>query len=283
LSTSSAARSRLMITGAALLWSTGGAAIKLSSATASQLTVGRAIVAGAVIYLLLPAARARWTKPVLFTAIFYALTCTLFVFANTLTTAGNTIFIQNTAPIWVLLLGPWLLRERATFAEKLSVPISLLGCLLFFLDDMSAGRLTGNLIAFGASITFAMSIMSYRKVNESEGLSATIAGNAMIALVLAPLAFTDPAPAASDYGIFLYLGAIQQAGGAVLFIRGIRGVSALEGSLLTLLEPLFSPIWAFLLVGEALGPLALLGAALVLGATVLRVRATPRTSGRAPS
>jgi drug/metabolite transporter, DME family len=275
----SVVRSRLSIIAAASLWSTGGAAIKLSSATAPQLAIGRAVVAALALVLFVPKARVRWTRPILITAVFYAVTCTLFVFANTLTTAGNTIFIQNTAPIWVLLLGPWLLKERATFWEKVSVPVSLLGCLLFFLDDMSPGRLTGNLCALAASVTYALLIISYRKIGESEGLAATIAGNVLIAMVLVAFALDGPMPTARDFAVFIYLGAIQQGVAALLFIRGIRGVSALEGALLTLFEPLLSPVWAFLLLGERLGALALTGAALVLGATVLRVRASIRTSG----
>lgn len=271
----------MAIIGAAILWSTGGAAIKLSTATAPQLAIGRAVVAALALLIFLPAARLRWNKAVLVTAVAYAATCTLYVFANTLTTAGNTIFIQNTAPIWVLLFGPLVLSERATFWEKVSVPVSLVGCLLFFLDDMSGGRLTGNLCALAASFTYAALIICYRKVSEREGLAATVAGNVLIAIVLLPIAVQGPTPNAIDFGVFIYLGAIQQAFAAVLFVRGIRGVSALEGALLTLFEPLLNPVWAFLLVGESLGPLALAGAALVLGATMLRVRASIKSS--APS
>lgn len=263
-------RSRLLIIGAAGLWSTGGAAIKLSSATAPQLAAGRAVVAAIALIFALPGARGRWTKPVLITAFLYACTCTLYVFANTLTTAGNTIFIQNIAPVWVMALSPIILGEKPTRWEKISVPVSLIGCSLFFLDDMSPGRMTGNLCALAASITYAGLILSYRKITEAEGLTATVAGNCLIAVVLSPIVLTSGMPAPIDFAVFLYLGAIQQAFAAVFFVRGIRGVSALEGALLTLFEPLLSPVWAFILVGESLGPKALLGAALILGATAVR-------------
>jgi drug/metabolite transporter (DMT)-like permease len=263
-------RPRLAIIGAAALWSTGGAAIKLSSATAPQLAAGRAVVAALALFLAMPSARMRWNKPILITAVFYACTCTLYVFANTLTTAGNTIFIQNIAPVWVLALGPVVLREYPTRWEKISVPVSLFGCLLFFLDDMSPGRMAGNLCALAASVSYAALILAYRKISEREGLAATIAGNCLIAVVLGPLLLSGTMPAPIDFAVFFYLGAIQQAFAAVLFVRGIRGVSALEGALLTLFEPLLSPVWAFILVGETLGPKALLGACLILGATVVR-------------
>jgi drug/metabolite transporter (DMT)-like permease len=240
--------------------------------------MGRAAVAAITLFIVFKGARARWSKSILTTALCYAATCTLYVFANTLTTAGSTIFIQNTAPIWVLLLSPWLLGERATGIEKLSVPISVAGCLLFFFDDMSKGRLTGNLLAAAASLTYALLIISYRKRSADEGLAATVLGNIIIAVVLLWPSVQGPAPGAADYAVFFYLGAIQQAVAAVLFVRGIVGASAMEGALLTLIEPLLSPVWAFLFVGEAMGPLALAGAALVLGAMVWRVVAAQRAA-----
>src|SRR5437899_1988763 len=130
------APSRALIAGAALLWSTGGLAIKLSSLGAPAIAGGRALVAAVALFALIPSARGRWTIPVFGTALAYAATCMLFVFANTLTTAGNTIFIQNVAPVWVLLLSPMLLGERPTRAELISVPISLVGCGLFFAEGL---------------------------------------------------------------------------------------------------------------------------------------------------
>jgi drug/metabolite transporter (DMT)-like permease len=278
LETTNAIRGRALIIGAAVLWSTGGTAVKLAHATAPQIAMGRAVVAAAVLFALFRGARAKWNRHVVLTALFYAVTCTLYVFANTLTTAGNTIFIQNTAPIWVLLLGPIVLKEKSTLAEKLSVPISIAGCLLFFLDDMSAGRFAGNLCAAAASITYAILIVGYRKVSTDEGLSATVLGNVFIALALAWPSFRAPMPSVESFVVFAYLGAIQQAIAAVLFVRGIRAVSAMEGALLTLFEPLLSPIWAFLFVGESLGPLALIGAALILAAMIWRVVASSRAT-----
>lgn len=262
---------RVAVVAAAVLWSTGGLAIKLSGSTAPQIAGGRAAVAAVVLFALLPAARARWHRRIWGTAAAYAATCVLFVFANTLTTAGNAIFIQNIAPVWVLLIAPWFLGERSTRTEALSVPISLLGCALFFADDLSPGRLSGNTIAAAASVTYAFVIMGYRKLDSGDGLSATVCGNVLVVLVCLPFAASGPTPTGEDLAVYGYLGAIQQGLAAVLFVRGIRSVSALEGALLILLEPLFSPVWAFIGVGERLGPMAIAGGALIVTAMVWRV------------
>lgn len=260
-----------------MLWSTAGAAIKLSGASGAVLAGGRAVFAASALLLLLPIARRKPNAAILWTALAYACTCTLFVFANTLTTAGNAIFIQNTAPVWVLLLSPRLLGERPSKAELISVPIALAGCLLFFVEDLGHGRWIGDLCALAAGASYALLIILYRRTTTEEGLAATIYGNVAIAVAVLPFALGSGSLSALDLGVIVYLGVIQQALPAVLVIRGLRGVSALEGALLILFEPVFSPIWAFLLIGERLGPLALTGAALVLCSTLWRVYASQRS------
>lgn len=259
---------------AAAIWSTGGAAIKLASdLEATQIAMGRAVVSALFLVALVPAARGRWTPRVLLAGAFYAATNVLFVYANTRTTAGASIFIQNIAPVWVLALSPWFLGERPTRLEVLSVPLSLLGSSLFFAGDLEGGRLEGNLAALGASVTYALLIMSYRHLTGPEGLTATVAGSVMVVIFTAPFALGGPPPTAAALTAVLYLGSVQQGLGGLFFIRGIRGVSALEGALLILFEPLLSPVFAFLLVGERMSGWAMMGGVLILAAAGVRMAA----------
>jgi len=267
-----------MIVATAILWSTGGAAIKLSTLDAPAIAAGRAFFAAIVLFALLPEARLRPTRTIVWTSIAYALTCSLFVIANRLTTAGHAIFIQNTAPVWVLLLGPRLLGEKPTKAEIYSVPVGLIGCGLVFADHLGEGRLAGDLCALAASFSYAVLIMLYKKTTVAESMSATVLGNGIIVAVMLPIAITfGGPPVAIDWAVLIYLGVLQQAVAATLFVRGIRHVSALEASLLTLLEPLFSPIWAFLMIGETMGPLAIGGALLIAVSTVFRTVTSARS------
>ena len=264
-------RARLLILSAALLWSTGGAAVKVSSLNALQIAGGRALFAGILLWLLMPSARRGFSRPVLLAGSFHAANCVLFVYANQQTTAGNVIFIQNIAPIWVLLLSARLTGERPSKAELLSVVMSLLGCALLFFDDPSPGRMMGNLAALAASGLFALLILSYRRLTTDEGVAAVTAGNFMIALGCLPFVFNGPRPEPIDWAALMFLGFIQQAAGHLLFIAGMGGVSALEGSLLVLLEPIASPVWAWLVVNERPGPLFAAGAAVVVVAQIWRV------------
>ncbi len=273
-------RARLMIVAAALLWSTGGAAVKLSHLSALQIAGGRALFAGIVLWAVLPAARRGFKPAVLLAGAYHAANCVLFVFANQQTTAGNVIFIQNIAPVWVLLLTVVFGQERPRRSEIISVPISLVGVIILAFDDPSPGRLIGNLAALLASVLFALLILSYRRLTFDEGLAAVTAGNFMIAVGCLPFALHGPAPTAVDWGAILFLGVLQQATGHLLFISGMQGATALEGALIILLEPIMSPLWAFWLVDERPGPLFLAGATILIAAQVWRALVDPM--GAAP-
>ncbi len=263
--------SRLAVLAAALLWSTAGAAIKVSSLSAWQLSAGRSLVAAAVLFAVLPSARRLPSRKAWLAASAYAATVTLFVIANKLTTAANAIFLQDTAPLWVLLLSPLLLRERATRGELLAAPVFLVGLGMFFLDQLAPGQLLGNGLALLAGVAFALTIMGLRSVSE-EGASVLVAGNVIagLASLLPALVLPGPAVTGTDAGIVLFLGVFQLALSYALFQRGLRRTPAIEASLLILLEPVLNPVWTFLLAGERPGPWALAGGAVILLATVWR-------------
>jgi drug/metabolite transporter, DME family len=263
-------RSRLLLLAAAALWSTAGAAIKLCGLSGWQIAGGRSLVAGVFLLLLVPEARRRPTRPALLVAIAYAATVVSFVLATKLTTAANAIFIQDTAPLWVLLLSPWLLREHPTRGELLAIPVYGVGLGLFFMDELSAGQMAGNLVALGSGVVFALSIVGLRRLRGGDGAAALVWGNLVAALVALPLWPAGPAPRAVDLALVVYLGVFQLGLAYWCFSRGLERTPAVEASLLILLEPVLNPIWTFLLAGERPGPWAIAGGAVVLAATAWR-------------
>jgi drug/metabolite transporter (DMT)-like permease len=266
-------RARLEILAAALLWSTGGAAMKLTGLSGWQVASGRSAFAAAFLFLCIRGARARPSRPVLLAALAYAATVVLFSVANKLTTSANAIFIQDTAPLWVVVLSPMLLHERPSRGEILSIPVYALGLGLFFLDELSAGQLTGNFVALASGVAFALCIVSLRGLGNRA--SAAIAwGNVVAALIAAPLWTAGPAATTRDLLLLVYLGVFQLGSAYALFARGVLHTPAVEASLLVLLEPVLNPIWTFLVAGERPGPWALVGGSIVLGATAVHTAST---------
>jgi drug/metabolite transporter (DMT)-like permease len=262
-------RSRLYILAAAVLWSTAGAAIKLMGLNGWQLSGGRSVVAAVAVAAMVPSSRVRPRPLVLAVAFANALTVILFVQATKLTTAANAIFLQETAPLWVLLLAPLLLAERPSRGELLSIPVYALGLALFFVDDLTAGQTAGKLCALGSGLAFGVTIVGLRHLRE-DGPGALLWGSVIAAALTLPLWGTGPAPTALDLALIVFLGVFQLALAYVCFARGLRGVTAVEASLLMLLEPVLNPIWTYLVAGERPGPWALAGGAVVLAATAWR-------------
>jgi DME family drug/metabolite transporter len=262
-------RPRLLLLAAAVLWSSAGAVIKLSALDAWQLAGGRALVAAAFLWLAVPAARRRPTGRLMLVGAAYAFTTVLFVVANKLTTSANAIFLQDTAPLWVLLLSPWALGERPSRGELLSIPVFGAGLALFFLDRLTAGQLAGNLVALASGVAFAASILGLRRLGP-DGPAALVWGNLLAAVATLPLWPLGPAASAGDLGAVAFLGVFQLGLSYLCFSIGLQGTPALEASLLVLLEPVLNPVWTFLFAGERPGPWAMAGGAVILLATIWR-------------
>jgi DME family drug/metabolite transporter len=281
----SLASSRLLVLSAAFLFSTGGAAIKATTLSAWQVAGFRSGIAAVALFLLLPAWRRGWSTRTLLVGASYAATLILYVTANKLTTAANSIFLQATAPLYVLLLAPRLLGEPLRRSDLALAALLVLGGILFFVrvDPALATApdpLRGNLVAAASGLTWALTLLGLRWLARSEGTEsaggAVIAGNAIAFAVSAPLAFPVTESVPLDWAVVAYLGLFQIGLAYVAMTRGIRRIPVFEASLLLLMEPVLNSVWAWLMHGEQPGPASLLGCAVILVvslATAFRARA----------
>ncbi len=271
---------RLLIVFAALLFSTGGAAVKATALGPWQIAGFRCLFAAVVLVIVLPSTRRGWNRGTLRVAVAYALTLVLYVLANRLTTAANAIFLQYTAPLYVLLLGPWLLRERIRGWDGGFMLALAAGMVTFFLGTevpaaTAPSPLLGNLVAALTGLTWGLTLLGLRQLEatgKGGASAAVLAGNLLAFLICLPFAFPIGPSAPTDWVAVVYLGVVQIALAYVFLTRALRQVRALEVSLLLLLELLFSPVWAFLFHGEVPGPWPLVGCAVILLATVVWIR-----------
>ena len=286
---------RLQIALAAVLFSTGGAAIKWVDLGGWQLAAFRAGIAFLTLLALVPESRRGWTWRAALVGCAYAATTLLYVQANIHTTAASAIFLQNTNPVIILALAPWLLGEHSSRRDLVQLAVMAPGLVLLFvgLDRPSAtapNPALGNALAAACAVTWAFTLMGYRWLvarggGGGGGGSASVAtaaasGNLMatvVALVLAvPLAAGRPA----DWLALAFLGVCQLGVPYVFMVRAIPRLRALEVALFMLIEPVLNPIWAWLVHGEAPGLATLLGGAIILGATALRALIDARVPAR---
>lgn len=268
-------RSKIVV--AAILFSTGGAAIKWCGFDAWQLAGFRAAIALVTILTLIPEARHGWTWRTTFVGFAYAATTLLYVQANKHTTAASAIFLQSTSPLFILLLAPWLLGEHATRRDLMQMAVMGLGLVLFFLglDRPSAtapNPALGNVLASLCAVTWAFTLIGYRWLVARRGSIATAAASGNFTASAIALVFAQPLAAGRpvDWAVVAFLGVCQLGVPYVFMARAIPRLRALEVALFLLIEPVLNPIWAWLVHGEVPGTTTLVGGALILGATAVR-------------
>ena len=280
---------RLRIALAALLFSTGGAAIKAADFTAWQIASFRSGVAAITLVLLVPGALrgVGWKSAMV--GVAYAATLVLFVLANRLTTSANTIYLQSTAPLYVLLLAPLLLKERI---RRRDIPIimAVLGGLALVLLGVNPPSTTapdparGNFFAAISGLSYALLLCGLRwrgrDAGGDRGISAVLLGNVIACVAVLPKALPLGLHPLSAWGVILYLGIFQIAGAYLLVTSALRHVPAIEASLMLLVETAFNPFWAWLMLGEVPAVLALVGGGLIIGATIMQALRSP---GRVPT
>jgi drug/metabolite transporter (DMT)-like permease len=253
----------------ALLWSLGGLLIKSVDWHPMAIAGTRSAIAIPVMLVLLGRPRITLSPAQMGGAFSYAATVVLFVLATRLTTAANAIFLQYTAPVYVALAGHWWLRERATRLDWIVIIVALGGMGLFFIDQLSPARLLGNVLALGSGISFAATALCLRKERDGSPETAIFLGNCLTALAAIPFLFPLPVGHGDGWKLLL-LGTVQLGLPYVLYAIAIKRVTALEATLIPLLEPVFNPLWVMLALGERPGPWALFGGAIVLGAVLAR-------------
>tara|TARA_Y100000994_G_scaffold249585_1_gene262284 strand:- start:676 stop:1533 length:858 start_codon:yes stop_codon:yes gene_type:complete len=273
-------RDRLNVVIGGVLFSTGGVAIKAATLTGWQLSCFRSFIAGVAVLLLVPNARHGWSWRSLVVAVPYAATFTLFTLANKLTTAANAIFLQDTAPFYILLLGPLLLGERIRRNDIALMLALIIGLGLIFNSIQNSSEIAtnpelGNLLATCAGLSWALTVIGLRwiairsKKHKEQPEAAVVTGCFLASLMAVFFSFPVESSTTVDWLIIFYLGVFQIGLAYSLIAKGIRSISALETSLLLLVEPVFSPIWAWLLLAENPGFLSILGGSLVISATAI--------------
>lgn len=277
------------VLGAAVLWSTGGLFIKWVSLDALGVTMWRSLLAGIVMWLVArPAIRPPWRVNRLTwgIAVAYALTLVMFVAATKLTTAANAIFLQYTAPLYLLVTGALFLGERASKLDLVTVAVAFGGMGLFFIGKIETDALTGNVLAAASGVTLAAMFTLLRAPGCSPATrpEAMMIGNGMLVAGLLVVnvmrGSSEPfTPDGSDVFGLLFLGVVQIGFAYLLFGYGVEHVQALEASLIGMLEPVLNPVWVFLFLGETPGWWAVLGGAIIVAAVGARTVATER--GRA--
>jgi drug/metabolite transporter (DMT)-like permease len=271
---------RLQAIAAAVLFSTGGAGIKVEAFTASQVSGIRSGIAGLALLLWLRG-RVRWSLPALGAGVIYAAMLTLFVAATKLTTSANAIFLQSTAPLYLLLLAPLVLGERFHRRDIVYMAAVAAGMVFCFAGRPPAAATApnpalGNMLGVASGLVWALTLLALRYIGRSDPsgqatVTAVLAGNAFAFFGALPAALPLPSASAGEWATLIYLGVFQIGLAYVFLSSAVRRLPALEMSLLLLMEPVLNPVWTWLIRHEDPGLWTIFGGAVIVSATAAKV------------
>lgn len=265
----------LLVLVAAVLWSTGGLFIKWTSLSGLELSFYRSFFALVTVALVTRREGFGLNGLTAVAALLYAVLVILFVMATKLTTAANAIFLQYTAPVYLLILEPLVYKEKFRPRDLITVLVCVGGMALFFVGQLRPQDVTGNLMALASGLCFALYFLLLRhpRAREVNRASSVIYGNLLVMLMCVPWGLAAFAKVGGhDLFSVMYLGVIQLGLSYVLFTIGMsRGVRSLDAGIICYTEPVLNPVWVFLVLGERPSRWALIGGVIIITAVIVHM------------
>ncbi len=282
---------RAAIVLAAVLWSTSGLFAKSSlfadwpvEYRGPLMAFWRALFAA--LSLLPVVRRPRWRPAMAPMLIGFAVMNLTYMTAMAMTTAANAIWLQSTAPFWVLLFG-WLVGlEPPRRGDLAALVFVACGVGLILCYELAAPRSAGALYGLFAGVAYALVVVSLRALRAENSAWLVLINNLATVVLLGPyVAWLGYWPHGAQWWGLAAFGALQIGLPYLLFTWGLRTVSSHEATGLVLLEPVLLPVWVMAVLGtETPAWWTVVGGGLILlGLTARYLLAETQAPGIRPS
>lgn len=250
---------------ASVLYSIGGLCIKVIPWNGMSINGARNIIAIVVIgfYLMVTKHKLRFNPYIALGALSVCGTNILFSLANKLTTAANTIILQFTAPIFVILLSWMFWKKRPKQLDVIACIVVLLGVVCFFIDSLEMGGMVGNILALISGITYA-GVFLLNDLPNSDPICSVFWGDVVSVVVGLPFLVQETAFTPIAITSVIILGAFQVGLAYILMCIGLKTTPPVSASLISGIEPILNPALVAIFYKEKMGLMALVGAAIVL-------------------
>jgi len=255
----------------AFLWSIAGLFIKVIDWNPIAIAGMRSLIASIIIFSYLKHPKIHFSFPQIAAAIANAATMLLFVSANKTTTAANAIILQYFAPVLTVFIGAILLKERTRIEHFTALPLVMAGIVFMFFDELSYGKLFGNVLAIMSAITFSFYFVFMRMQKDGSPLESILLSHWLTAGICIIVSLFLPLPHITLKSLvaIAVLGIVQIGLSAVLFSIAIKRVSAVQANLIAVIEPVFNPVWVFFAIREAPGIHAMIGGGIIVLAVTI--------------
>lgn len=248
-----------------VLFSTGGLFIKIIETNAFTITFTRAMFAALVFVPFIEWKKIKITKAYVALVLSYCYLCIIFVLTTKITTAANAIILQCTAPLWLYLF--YIIRGKKITGRELIPRLFILLGIIVILCDSKGGNIYGNLLALTNGVAYA--IVQYFLEKKFPFSDQTVVGLnnivlCAVILIIMPRNLDFLSLTFSSWLSLAFLGVFQIGLSYLILFKGVKLISALEASIISLVEPLLNPILVFFVIGEMPSVFALVGFGIIL-------------------
>lgn len=194
--------------------------------------------------------------------------------AVSFTDVSISVLLLYTAPFYVLLMAPFILKEKPGKKSLVALFISLAGVLVVVgpenlfsgSADVGLGYLFGILMGLFSGFFYACIIMTSRYLrDEYSGLEQLFISSLVTLVVLFPFIWQTSTPSLiENLPVLLFLGVTITSLGSILYFTGLVHVKAQNASIISLLEPVSAIFFAYILFEDPISSETLLGCALIL-------------------
>ncbi|MBR2811870.1 MAG: EamA family transporter [Solobacterium sp.] len=254
-----------MVLAASLCFATGGLFMKIIPWNALAINGARNLIAAMVIAIYIRVIRhpLKFNPTVAVGAVSMAGVTTCYAIANKLTTAGNTIILQYTAPVWIMVMVYLFFRKPPSKTGIIAIVIVFAGILCFFFEGLSTGKWLGDLIALLSGIFYA-GVFMLNSFEKGDAISSVFFGQLLCGIFLSPLVMKETDFSLPVLSAVFFLGAVQVGLAYIFFTTGTKYIDPLTASIINAIEPILNPVLVAVFYGEKLGTLSFIGAAIVL-------------------
>ena len=253
----------------AVLFSFGGVLIKMIPWSSISINASRSIIAFFIIglYMTITKHRFVFNRSVMIGALCNTAMSLSFVMATKMTSAANAIVLQFTEPIFVILILWAVFKSRPHKAEVIACCVAFCGMIFFFLDQLSATGMIGNMLAILSGLTYS-GVFLIKKMPGGDMESAMLISYIISFIIGLPSIFKETDWSGSVMIFVLILAVVQYSLPYIFLSKGLDRVSPVTASLTSMIEPILNPVWVAMFYGEHVGKYALFGAVLIIGASV---------------
>lgn len=258
----------------ALAWSTSGLFIRTITTDLMTMLFWRGLVSGSCVLMLFfyiergaaITILKRMRAPSFMAMFFSAVSMISGIGSMYYTSVADAMVIYATVPFVTAGVAYLWIGEKATRATLIASAVAICGVLVMLADS---GGESGGLLGKGLAVIMTISVAALATVMRKYRGVPMLPAMAGSAWLCSLLTFSFAAPlsvSASDMGLIVVFGIVQNAVGLILYTAGSRRVPAADASLLTSLEVPLTPLWVWLILGETPSAATMIGGPIVLAA-----------------